>query len=125
MKKIKKTLSRSKKPGKQRLLVAKAPLHIRKNFVRCRLSKELQKTYNKRNLQVRKGDEVKVMRGQFKGKTGKVAQVLLKKTKLIIDGMDNIKTDGSKSPYPIHPSNVMITKIGSDDKKRKKVMERK
>ncbi len=123
MKKIKRITS--KKPSKQRKLVLRAPLHLRQKFARCRLSKDLQTKYKKRNLQVHKGDEVKIMRGQFKGKTGKVAQVLLKRTKLIIEGAENIKTDGAKSPYPIHPSNVMITKIESSDKKRKKAMERK
>ncbi len=123
MEKIKRTTS--KKPGRQRKLVLKAPLHIRQKFARCRLSKELQTKYKKRSLQVNKGDEVKVMRGQFKGKTGKVAKVLLKRTKLIIDGIENIKTDGAKAPYPIHPSNVMITKMDVTDKKRKKATERK
>ena len=123
--KIKKTLSRSKRPSKQRKLIQKAPLHIKQKFVRCRLSKELTTKYKKRNLQVRKGDEVKIMRGTFKGKTGKVAQVLLKKTRIIVDGAENIKTDGAKAPYPIHPSNVMITKLELDDKRRKKTMERK
>lgn len=121
--KMKKTSS--KRPGKQRKLALEAPLHIRQKFMRCMLSKELRAKYKRRNLQARKGDEVKVMRGQFRGKTGKVAQAFLKKTKLIVDGVENIKTDGAKAPYPLHPSNVMITKIGSDDKKRKKAMERK
>lgn len=125
MEKAKKSWGRSVKPKKQRKLLFTAPLHIKQKFMRCLLSKELRQKYKKRNVQVRKGDEVKVMRGTFKGKTGKVAKVMLKKTRIIVDGIENIKTDGAKAPYPLHPSKVMITKLETEDKKRKKSIERK
>lgn len=122
---IRKTLTRSVKPKKQRLLVFTAPLHIKQKFMRSPLSKELQKKYKKRNALLRKGDEVKVMRGTFKGKTGNVSEVMLKKTRVIVEGIENIKTDGAKAHYPMHPSKLMITKLGTEDKTRKKIMERK
>jgi len=125
MKKIKKSLNRSKDPRKQRKLLAKAPLHIRQNFMRVMLSKELRTKNKKRNIQLRKGDEVKVMRGQFRGKTGNVKEVMLKKVKVYVEGIELVKKDGAKAQYPIHPSNLMITKIVSEDKKRNKAMERK
>jgi ribosomal protein uL24 len=36
-------------------------------------------------LVVRKDDKVKVMRGKFKGKTGKVLEVIIKRLNLVID----------------------------------------
>ena len=69
-KKFSKKWKASGKARKQRKYVANAPLHIKKKFLSANLSKELRKKYG-RSLQIRKGDSVKVMRGKFKGKTGK------------------------------------------------------
>ena len=110
--------NRSIQPRKQRKLAYAAPLHIRQKFMSCNLSKELRAKIKKRNLQLRKGDEVKVMRGQFRGKTGTVNKVLLQKTRAHVEGVENLKKDGSKAPYPIHPSNLMIIKLIVEDKKR-------
>lgn len=89
------------------------------------LAKELKTKYGKKNAIIRKGDTVKVMRGQFKGKTGKVSKVDYKKIKVMIEGIEIIKKDGNKVPYPIHPSNIMITTLKLEDKKRTAKLERK
>lgn len=89
------------------------------------ISKELKTKYGKRNVPVRKGDKVKVMRGQFKGRSGEVERVNLKKLKVYVQGMDNIRKDGGKVPYPITPSNLMIIEMKMEDKKRKASVERK
>ena len=68
----------SKQPRKQRKYVYNAPNHIKKKLVSTTLSKELRKNYGKRNVPIRKGDKIKVLRGQFKGKTGEVTKVDLK-----------------------------------------------
>ncbi|MAG50165.1 50S ribosomal protein L24 [archaeon] len=115
----------SKQPRKQRKYRHNAPLHIKHKFLSVHLSKELQKKYGKRNIPIRKEDKVKILRGQFKTKTGKVVKVLLKKTKLQIEGIENIRKDGTKSYYPIHPSNVIIQELDLGDKRRKKSLERK
>ena len=65
------------------------------------------------------------MRGQFKKKTGKVARVDLKKTRIYIEGIEMVKKDGSKIPYPIHPSNLLIEILVLEDKQRKELVERK
>ena len=74
---------------------------------------------------LRKGDKVKVMRGQFKKKEGKVEQVNLKKTLIYVEGIEITKKDGTKTRYPIHPSNLMVTELNIDDKMRQKSLERK
>jgi large subunit ribosomal protein L24 len=108
----------SKQPRKQRKFRFNAPLHIRGRMIISPLSKDLRKKYGMRSLRVKKGDKVKIMRGQFKGKEGKVDKVDLKKYKIIIDKAEVVKKDGSKTFYPIDPSNVMIIDANSDDKKR-------
>lgn len=115
----------SKQPRKQRKYRYNAPLHIKNKFVSIHLTKELRDKHNKRNITVRKGDTVKVLRGQFKGRSGKVERVDLKATKIFITGIENIKKDGTKTLYPFNPSNLMITELDLNDKKRVKSMERK
>lgn len=116
---------RSKQARKQRKYRFNAPLHIKQKFVSAHLSKNLRGKYKKRNLNLRKGDNVKVMRGQFKNKTGKVEEVNLKKTLVYIGGIEVTKKDGTKTRYPLHPSNLMITDLNLDDKMRQKILERK
>ena len=116
---------KSKQPRKQRKYRHNAPLHIKQKFVSVHLSKELRKKYSKRSMNLRKGDGVKVARGKFKDKTGKVDEVSVKKTSVYINGIEIVKKDGTKARYPINPSNLIITDISMDDKMRGKIIERK
>ncbi|MCH8003477.1 MAG: 50S ribosomal protein L24 [Nanoarchaeota archaeon] len=116
---------KSKQPRKQRKYRRNAPLHIKQKFVSSHLSKELRKKYKKRSLNLRKGDSIKVTRGQFKNKSGKVDEVSLKKTSVYISGIEIVKRDGTKARYPIHPSNLIITEVNMDDKMRNKIIGRK
>lgn len=115
----------SKQPRKQRKYVKNAPKHIKNKLMSAMLSKELRTKHHKKNLPIKKGDKVKVLRGQFKGKMGKVTKVDLRNLKVNLVGVDLMKKEGTKVPYPIHPSNIMITELTLDDKKRKKALERK
>ena len=115
----------SKKPSKQRKYRINAPLHIKQKFVHCHLSKELRKKYNKRNIGLKKGDTVKIARGQFKKHIGKVDRIDLKKTRVYVSGVEITKKDGTKTTYPIHPSNLIITEMNIDDKMRQKIIGRK
>ena len=116
---------KSKQPRKQRKYRHNAPLHIKQKFVSVYLSKELRKKYSKRSMNLRKGDSVKVARGQFKNKTGKVDEVSVKKTSVYINGIEIVKKDGTKARYPINPSNLIITEMSMDDKMRGKIIGRK
>ena len=116
---------KSKQPRKQRKYRYNAPLHVKQKFVSTHLSKDLRKKYKKRNVNLRKGDSVKVMRGQFKNKSGKVDEVDVKKTSVYVDGIETVKRDGTKSRYPIHPSNLIITEVNLEDKMRNKIIVRK
>lgn len=108
----------SKRPGKQRKYVAKAPLHIKQKLVAAHLSKELREKYKTRSASLRQGDTVKIMAGKFKNKTGKVTKVLLKTSKILVEGMQVKKQDGSKSDVKLTPSKMQIIQLNLDDKKR-------
>ena len=115
----------SKQIRKQRKYRHNAPLHVRQKFVHVHLSEELRKKYEKRNAGLKKGDKVKVMRGQFKKHTGTVEKVNLKKTKVQVSGIEITKKDGNKTTQLIDPSNLLITELNLDDKLRQKIIERK
>lgn len=114
----------SKQPRKQRKYRANAPLHIRHKLMSANLKKELRKKYRRRSFPLRKGDIIKVMRGEFKKRTGKIASVDLKKLRVSIEGIQRTKKDGTKVNVWFAPSNLQIQELSLDDKKRKKAVER-
>ncbi|MDB4905718.1 MAG: ribosomal protein [Gemmatimonadetes bacterium] len=70
-------------------------------------------------VHVAKGDLVRVVRGDDKGKEGKVAKVFPKKGRIIVDGVNIVKKHRKarsaeeqggiiEMPAPIHASNVML-----------------
>jgi len=118
MKEFSKHWKASKKPRKQRKYLANAPLHKKKEFTSANLSKELRKKHGIRNLPLRKNDHVMVMRGKFKGKKGKVLTVDPKDLKVEVEGLQVQKKDGSKVNVNMRPSNLQITELNEDDKKR-------
>jgi large subunit ribosomal protein L24 len=115
----------SKQPRKQRKYRAKAPLHIKIKFLSANLDKELRKKYTKRSFPLRKGDTVKILRGSFKKKTGKIENVELKRSRVSIEGIQRTKKDGTKVEVFFHPSNLQIKTLNLDDKERMKSIERK
>lgn len=110
----------SKKPTKQRNYVKKAPIHIRSKLLGSHLSKDLRQKLKTRSLRPRKGDKVKVIRGQHKGKTGAVDRVNTKRAKIYVTGVEFTKKDGSKAMYPVHPSNLIITELQADKRRLQK-----
>lgn len=124
--KFNKKWNASKQPRKQRKYRANAPLHIKRKFMGVNLSKELRKKYGKRSIPARKGDTIKIMRGKFKKKQGKVLEVRTKLGKIIVEGIQIKKMDGSKANFPLRASNLQIIELNSDDNRRfnKEIMEK-
>ena len=110
----------SKQPRKQRKYVANAPLNKKRKLLSVNLNKELRKKHGTRNGVVRKKDKVKIMRGKFKGKTGKVTEVKIKLLKIYVEGIQKTKLDGSKVNVPLRASNLQIIELYLEDKKRMK-----
>lgn len=67
-----------------------------------------------RSLPIRRDDEVLIVRGTNKGREGRVVQVYRKKYVIHVDRVTREKTNGTTVQLPVHPSNVVITKIKSD-----------
>ena len=67
----------SKQPRKQRKYRYNAPLHIKQKFIRAIFSKELRAKHQKRNFNLKKGDRVRVLRGQFRKHEGKIERINL------------------------------------------------
>ncbi|MDD9953976.1 MAG: 50S ribosomal protein L24 [Candidatus Woesearchaeota archaeon] len=104
---------------KQRKFRYNAPLHVRGKFLAAHLAKELREKHKKRSLRVRTGDTVRVLRGEFKGREGKVDRVDLSKGRLFIAKVERIKPDGAtKVQIGFSASNVMLVELDKSDKKR-------
>ena len=115
----------SRKKVKQRKYKFNAPLNIKQKFLDSHLSKELSGKYKKRNIGLRKGDKIKVMRGQFRKQEGKVERIDVKRTRVYVSGLELTKKDGTKKLLSLNPSNLMITELNLDDRLRQKILERK
>jgi large subunit ribosomal protein L24 len=112
----------SKQPRKQRKRLYSLSLHSRHKLLAARLSKELREKYKIKSLSVRKGDRVKILRGDFKKVDGEVLEVDLKNQTISVQGVNITKADGSQINRPIRPTNVMLLKI-VEDKERLRTTE--
>jgi len=118
MKRFSKHWIASKKPKKQRKYTANAPIHIKRKMLSVNLVKELREKHKMRNVEVRKGDTVKIMLGKYKNKKAKVSEIKTKKMKIYIEGIQNKKQDGSMANIPFRASNLQIVELNIEDKKR-------
>lgn len=86
---------------------------------------------NRLTFHVKKGDNVQVIAGNFRGSTGKILQVLPKKSRVLIEGVRLIKKHLRKSQDnpsgsiaeregPIHISNVKLVERNEKEPTKKK-----
>jgi len=87
------------------------------------LSKELRERLGKRHLRVRRGDRVRILRGDFKGLEGEVLSVDTKRERVYVQGASIRKADGTEVPMGIHPSNLLILKLAEDKRRVKRKKE--
>ena len=116
---------KSKKSRKQRKFLFRSPFHLRRKMLSSHLSKVLREKYKRRSMPIRKGDEVLIMRGKLKGKTGKISRVNLKKQRAYIEGITRKRTVGTDVQISFPTSNLQITSLNLADKRRVKILERK
>jgi large subunit ribosomal protein L24 len=109
---------KSSKARKQRKRQIEAPLHQRKKMVRGHLAPKYLEAGKRRSLTIRKGDQVRIMRGEQKGEEGKVEKVDLKNLTVTIEGVTQAKADESQSARRIHASNIMIIRPDMSDRRR-------
>jgi len=89
------------------------------------LSKDLRKKYPRRSARIMIDDTVKVIRGEYKGLTGKVAKISTESNSIAIEGNKKEKLKGEKVDVYIHSTNTIITSLNTDDKWRIKILEKK
>jgi ribosomal protein L24 len=65
------------------------------------------------------GDEVKVLRGDSKGKSGKVVVVDHKTRRVVVEGITHKKADGTDVGMPLDPSNLLIVRLNLEDQRRR------
>ena len=116
-------MTKTKNPSKQRLKLYTASKHTRRKWMASHLHEDLLMSYNTRAVTVRKGDTVKILRGETKGHTGKVSAINTNAMYVEVEGANITKADGKQVPRKIHPSNLLITKLDLSDKRRKEKLE--
>jgi large subunit ribosomal protein L24 len=112
-------------PRKQRKRMFNAPAHLRHKLMAAPLSPELLASKGVKTLPVRKGDTVRVIRGDHSGFEGKINRIDLKNYRVYLEGLTREKVDGTTVFIGLHPSKVMIRNLNLDDKLRKAILERK
>lgn len=120
-------MAKTTKPRKQRKRAFDVHQFKREKLMSAHMSQkylEDTKVTYPRSLPVRKGDTVLIMRGDDRGHEGKVTEVDRKAFRIYVDGATVNKADGTEVGRPIHPSNVMITKLDMSDPWRKRLIDR-
>ncbi|OAG30151.1 large subunit ribosomal protein L26e [Nematocida displodere] len=86
----------------------------RRTIMSSGLSKELREVYTFKTFPVTTGDEVVVMEGDLKGKTGKVIKVNRAIYKIFLDISYREKKNGQVARFGVHPSSVRITRFSME-----------
>ena len=123
-----------------------APMHVLRKRIRARLVTDDPDLALIRTVTVRVGDEVEVLRGDFgfpncvkadsrgkrlgqsRGRAGVKSSIVGVDTKsgyVLVEGVTTSPADGKEEALPIHPSNLVVTKLYDGDPLRiKRIMER-
>lgn len=90
------------------------------------LSDDLKTQYSTRSIPIRKGDSVRVLRGEFAGLEGKVDTIDRPRSRVFVEGMTREKTTGgTSSRLSVHASKVLLTNLNLSDKWRSSLLEDK
>ena len=99
-------------------MIYQATFQTRSKQLGSSLSKDLQKKYGKKSTRAIVGDTITILRGEFKGVSGKITKISTEKTSVTIEGVKKEKTKGDKFDVYIHTSNLVVTALNSSDKWR-------
>lgn len=94
------------------------PKHVRDRTICSSLADNLREQYGRRSVRVIKGDNIRVMRGEYTGIEGKIEKVNTQRGTLAIEGVQREKVRGGNVKVQIHASNVQIIGLKLDDKLR-------
>ena len=99
-------------------MLFQATLQTRSKQLGSLLSKDLQKKYGKKSTRAIEGDTITILRGEFKGVSGKITKISKEKTSVTVEGVKKEKTKGDKFDVYIHTSNLVVTALNTSDKWR-------
>jgi large subunit ribosomal protein L24 len=116
---------KTKKPSKQRRKIAFATEKEILKMMKVRLSEKLREKYGVRTVSIRKGDSVKILRGDFAGIEGKIIETDRRNQKVIVEGVTKEKVSGEQMRVPVHVSNVEMTTMDTGDRWRSEKFEKK
>lgn len=117
----------SKQPRKQRKALYNCRNDQRSKLLSTRVADFLREEYGIKKLPIRVGDDVRVLRGEFKDFEGEVIEVM-KNQRVQVKECVFDKTDGTQFHPSIHVSKLVITKIKDERKMdpwRASIIERK
>jgi len=108
-------------PRKQRWTLYNLPVHARRAQIAAHIESEYRDRLKitRRTITLRKGDTVRVMRGEFAGTTGKVLEVDTRARKVTVEGVTVATAKHVEKPRPVDPSNLLITKLDLSDPLRR------
>jgi large subunit ribosomal protein L24 len=117
----------SKKPRKQRKALFNYKNHHRSKLLSARVADFVREEYGIKALPLRVGDDVRVVKGEFKDFEGEVIEIT-KNLRAKIKEVTFDKADGTEFHPTIHISKLMITKLSKEKKLdpwRAKIIDRK
>ena len=106
-------------------MIYQATAFVKNKQLASHLSSELRKKYTKRSVRVIEGDTIRVLRGEFRGVTGKITKVSTTKNGVTVEGVKKEKLKGGNLEVYIHPSNLIVTDLNTEDKWRQNKLEGK
>jgi len=105
----------SKNPTKQRKYRRNAPQHVKDKLVSANLAPALREELETRNLNLKVGDRVEIMRGDDKGTSGVVSGIDREEERVTVNGVENDRTDGTSREKSLRPSNLQIQALNLED----------
>jgi large subunit ribosomal protein L24 len=114
---------RSRQPRKQRKAAFSAHQVARRRLLSVPLSKELRARYGRRQLPVRKGDTVRVLRGSYEGQEERVAKVNTRSRSVTLDNITVKKADAKLKPLPVAPNHLVLTRLNLSDSWRRRILK--
>lgn len=94
------------------------PKHVRDGMICSSLADNLREQYGRRSVRVIKGDNIRVMRGEYTGIEGKIEKVNTRRGTLAIEGVQREKVRGGNVKVQIDASKVQVIGLKLEDKLR-------
>lgn len=110
--------NKTNKPGKQRKRMLTGVYHIKRKLLVAPIDKTLIKQVDKKRIALRKGDGVKILVGDHKGKTSTIDRVNYDRGVVYLKDIRVTNTRGQEKHLPFRASNLVITSLIQNDKKR-------